>query len=98
MESKSEYRIIVIGPTGSGKSQFCNFVQKDFSNSINRVTSSLNSCTAEWKSNFFTRENTNYEFIDTPGSSDSNVDDVENLKKLIIYIREKNLLIIFYYY
>ena len=89
MESKSGYRIIVIGPTGAGKSQFCNFAQKDFSNSINKVSSSLNSCTAECQSNFFTRENTNYEFIDTPGSSDSNIDDIETLKKLIIYIREK---------
>ena len=46
--------------------------------------------TAECQSNFFTRENTNYEFIDTPGSSDSNVDDIENLKKInYIYKRKK---------
>ena len=28
------YRAVVFGPTGSGKSQFCNFSQRDLENNI----------------------------------------------------------------
>lgn len=89
MENKQLYRVIVIGPTGAGKSQFCNFIQRDTSNSINKVSDSLDSCTQEPFSNFFSRKSTNYEFIDTPGSADSYNNDVDNLKKLVIYLKEK---------
>ena len=65
-----------------GKSQFCNFVQKDITNSINKVSDSLNSCTQDPFSNNFKRNNVNYEFIDTAGSADSGGGDVENLKKI----------------
>lgn len=41
MEKKT-YRIVVVGPTGSGKSQFCNFVKKDLTNSFYKVDDSLN--------------------------------------------------------
>ena len=48
-----------------GKSQFCNFVQKDVTNSINKVRNSLESCTQGTKSNKFKRIETNFDFIDT---------------------------------
>ena len=35
--SSKVYKVIVIGPTGAGKSQFCNFFQRDLSNSIKLV-------------------------------------------------------------
>ena len=31
------YKIAVIGPTGVGKSQFCNYIQKDNTNTKNKV-------------------------------------------------------------
>lgn len=86
---KNSYRAIIVGPTGAGKSQFCNFVQRDTSNTINKVSNSLSSCTQEPFSNNFTRQNTNYEFIDTAGSSDSSNNDKENLEKLVNYLKIK---------
>lgn len=56
------YRIVVVGPTGSGKSQLCNYVQKDLTNSINTVSDSLYSCTQDPKSNEFERIQTNFDF------------------------------------
>ena len=88
MENKT-YRIIVVGPTGSGKSQFCNFVQRDLSNSINKVDESLGSCTKEPFSNIFTRNKTNLEFIDTPGSNDSSNNEIIHLQKLVDYLIKK---------
>ena len=89
MKTKDFYRVSVIGPTGSGKSQFCNFIQRDITNSINKVSDSLNSCTKEPVSNFFTRDNTKYEFIDSAGNSDSDNDDIKNLELFIDYIKKK---------
>ena len=82
-------RALVIGPTGAGKSQFCNFVRRDISNSINKVSDSLESCTQEPFSNFFERQDINYEFIDTAGSSDTSNKDIDNLEKLILYLKKK---------
>ena len=89
MEGKDFYRAIVVGPTGAGKSQFCNFIQRDLSNSINKVSDDLDSCTKDPSSNIFTRNNIKYEFIDTAGSSDSSKDDIKNLETLINYIKKK---------
>ena len=89
MQAKELYRVIVIGPTGAGKSQFCNFIQRDITNSKNKVSDELESCTKDPKSNFFTRNDTNYEFIDTAGNSDSANDDTKNLNLLINYIKKK---------
>ena len=83
------YRVIIIGPTGAGKSQFCNCIIRDSKNETNKVSSSLNSCTQDPFSNNFTRENTNYEFIDTAGSSDSSNNDIKNLEKLVNYLKYK---------
>ena len=82
------YRVIIIGPTGVGKSQFCNFVIRDSKNNINKVSDSLSLCTQDPFSNYFTRNNTNYEFIDTPGSVD-NWNDDKNLEKLVYYLKIK---------
>ncbi len=89
MNSDKIYRVIVIGPTGAGKSQFCNFVRRDKSNSINKVSDSLDSCTQDPFSNTFPRQSTNYEFIDTAGNSDSSNNDIINLEKLVNYLKQK---------
>ena len=86
---KDFYRLIVIGPTGSGKSQFCNFVQRDTTNTKNKVSYSLNSCTQDPYSNIFERQKTKFEFIDTAGNSDSSDNDEINLKKLVEFLKEK---------
>ena len=80
---------MVVGPTGAGKSQFCNFVQRDITNSKNKVSNSLHSCTKGPQSNIFTRNNTNYDFLDSAGSSDSDNDDIKNLNLLIDFIKKK---------
>ena len=89
MKAKELYRVLVVGPTGAGKSQFCNFVQRDITNSKNKVSSGLRSCTKGPKSNIFTRNNTNYDFLDSAGSSDSDNDDINNLNLLIDFIKKK---------
>ena len=89
MNNKDLYRAIVIGPTGVGKSQFCNFIQRDLTNSINNVSDSLNSCTQDPFSNIFTRCGKTFEFIDTAGSNDSSNNDIKNLEKLIEYLKIK---------
>ena len=89
IKDKDLYRVIVVGPTGMGKSQFCNFVQRDTTNSINKVSESLNSCTQDPFSNNFKRNKNNYEFIDTAGSGDSGNNDIENLKRLVEYLKKK---------
>jgi len=86
---KEIYRVLVIGPTGSGKSQFCNFIQRDSKNSINKVGDSFDSCTKDPKSNIFFREEKQYEFIDTAGSADTSNNDEQNLEKLVNFLKEK---------
>ena len=85
---KRLFRILIVGPTGSGKSQFCNFIQRDLTNSINLVSDSLDSCTTDPQSNEFKRLETNFDFIDTAGNSDSNDNDIENLKRLVEYLKK----------
>ena len=87
--SSKVYKVIVIGPTGAGKSQFCNFFQRDLSNSINKVSNSMKSCTQDPFSNKFTRIDTNIELIDTAGSSDSSNNDEKNLIKLVNYLKTR---------
>ena len=89
MENKI-FRIAVIGPTGAGKSQFCNFCLRDKTNKTYEVSNSLNSCTQDpFSTHPFERNNINIELIDSAGSSDSGDKDIENLKKFVIYLREK---------
>ena len=87
--SDNLYRVIVIGPPGSGKSQFCNFVQKDLTNSINKVGFTFDSTTVFPKSNKFKRIETNFDFIDTPAYSDYENEDIEKcLNCLTNYLKE----------
>ena len=83
-------KIVLVGPTGAGKSQFCNFLHNDLSNSIYQVKASLNSCTSVPQSTIFERQNLKIELIDSPGSSDSNNNDEDNLRKLANFLRSKN--------
>ena len=89
MPNKGLYRIVVFGPTGAGKSQFCNFSQKDLNNNINEVSSSLNSCTQDPKSNIFKRCEIDIELIDTAGNNDSDNNDIKNLQKVCDYLKIK---------
>ena len=81
-------RILIVGPMGVWKSQFCNFVQRDIANSINKVSDSLESCTQSPKSNKFKRIETNFDFIDTAGSNDSDEIDIANLETLVNYLKK----------
>ena len=98
MEGKDFYRVIVVGPTGAGKSQFCNFIQRDLTNSINKISDDLNSCTKRPYSNIFARKNIKYEFRDTAESSDSSKDDIKNFELIINYFKKMKELIIYHYY
>ena len=82
-------KTVLLGPTGAGKSQFCNFIHKDLTNSIFEVSNSLNSCTKEPQSTIVERQNIRLKLIDSAGSSDSNNKDEENLKKLALYLRKE---------
>ena len=97
MENKV-YKILVLGPTGTGKSQFCNFVLTDKTNSIFKVSDSMVSCTISPSSKISKRLDTNFELIDTAGSSDSSNNDLMNFKNLVEYLKEKKKLIILYLY
>ena len=89
MTDNELYRILVFGPTGAGKSQFCNFAQRDLENKINKISNSLNSCTKEPQSNFFQRNGINCELIDTAGNNDTDNNDVKNLEKVCEYLKSK---------
>ena len=88
-EKIKTYKVLIIGPTGSGKSQFCNFVLKDKTNSKNKVRYSLQSCTSNPLSNEFERNGYKFEFIDTVGYSDSNDKDEENFENLVTFLKDK---------
>ena len=85
-------KTVLLGPTGAGKSQFCNFIHKDLTNSIFEVSNSLNSCTKEPQSTIVERQKIRLQLIDSAGSSDSNNKDEENLKKLALYLRKEKTL------
>ena len=89
MSDNEFYRILVFGPTGAGKSQFCNFAQKDLENKINKVSDSLDSCTQDPQSNVFQRNGINCELIDTAGNNDTDNNDVKNLEKVCEYLKSK---------
>ena len=80
-------KVLIFGPMGVGKSQLCNFFQKDKTNSINRVSDSLESCTQDPKPNVFERIGTYFDFIDTAGNNDSDEIDIINLEKLVSYLK-----------
>lgn len=80
-------KTLIVGPMGVGKSQLCNFFQKDMTNSVNRVSDSLESCTQDPKSNVFERISTYFDFIDTAGNNDSDEIDIINLERLVSYLK-----------
>ena len=91
------YKIVLLGPTGAGKSQLCNFIMKD------KVSDSINSCTQEPQLKCYTRNIEEYEkkkikleLIDTAGSSDSGDNDERNFKLLIEKLREKKNVDLFF--
>ena len=93
------YRIIPLGPTGSGKSQLCNFIYRDKSNMKFEVSDGLGSKTKYPQSEYCVRkindENINIELIDTAGCSDSGGSDEENFKYLIDELKKKKSIDLF---
>jgi flagellar biosynthesis GTPase FlhF len=90
------YKIVLLGPTGVGKSQLCNFIMKDKENKTFKVSQSINSCTQDPQLEYYTRnieeseiKEIKLELIDTAGSSDSGDNDERNFKSLIEKLREK---------
>ena len=73
------YRIVPLGPTGSGKSQLCNFIYRDKSNMKFEVSDGLNSTTKYPQCEYYVRkikdENISVELIDTPDWSDLELDN-----------------------
>ena len=97
------YKIVLLGPTGAGKSQLCNFIMKDKENKIFKVSESINSCTQDPQLEYYTRNIEEYEkkkikleLIDTAGSSDSGDNDERNFKLLIEKLREKKNVDLFF--
>ena len=68
----NNYRIIVFGECGVGKSQFCNFVIGDKTNSVYSVSESCYSSNSIdfFKSKKFTKLGSNFEITDTMGFDD----------------------------
>ena len=93
------YRIVVLGPTGSGKSQLCNFIYRDKSNTKFEVSDGLDSKTKYPQCEYCVRkindENINIELIDTASCSDSDGSDEENFKYLIDELKKKKSIDLF---
>ena len=94
------YRIVPLGPTGSGKSQLCNFIYQDESNKKFKVSNRLHSQTKipQIESCFRKindKDNINIELVDTAGCSDSAGSDEENFKELIDILRIKKSIDLF---
>jgi GTPase SAR1 family protein len=94
------YRIVPLGPTGSGKSQLCNFIYQDESNKKFKVSNRLHSETKvpQIESCFRKindKDNINIELVDTAGCSDSAGSDEENFKELIDKLRIKKSIDLF---
>ena len=90
------FKIVLLGPTGVGKSQLCNFIMKDKENKTFKVSDSIKSCAQDPQLEYYTRnieeseiKEIKLELIDTAGSSDSGDNDEKNFKLLIEKLREK---------
>ena len=91
------YNVVVLGITGTGKSQLCNFLFGDLNNETYKVGNELFSCTymkdiMEAEKQGKTILNGKFNLIDSPGGDDSLGKDLENLEELIKYIQEKGSL------
>ena len=81
-------KIVVLGPIGVGKSQFCNFILKDVTNSVCKVIY-LNSCSDTYEPQSVTvkRQDIFLELIDTPGITPEDGD--RKIKALVEYLKKK---------
>ena len=82
-------RIIIVGPTGNGKSQLCNFIIKDKTNEKFHVSSRIYSKTKNTISDSIFRNGKTIEVIDTPGFDDSDNQDLVNSRNLIDFIKSQ---------
>ena len=93
------FTIVLLGHTGHGKSQLCNFIIKDLTNTKFKVSDGFDSQTVESQCIKFKRKITNEDFqlelIDTAGCGDSAREDEENFKKLINKLKEKKYVDLF---
>jgi predicted GTPase len=89
------YRMVLLGTTGAGKSQLCNFIIQDKTNTTFKVSNSFNSETQKPQSKKCIRSGINIDIIDTAGCCDSGGKDNENFKVLIDYLREKKSISLF---
>ena len=88
------YNVIVLGITGAGKSQLCNFLFDDIENCRYKVGNELFSCTymkdiIEAEKQGKTILNGKFNLIDSPGGDDSKGNDLENLEEFIKYLHKK---------
>lgn len=83
MNNKSA-NIIVLGETGNGKSQFCNYVLRNY---FFTVSNNADSETKETKGNYGINGANNIFMIDTPGLQDSRGADKEHLTQLVDYVK-----------
>lgn len=93
--NKQIFRIVLLGTTGVGKSQLCNFIIKDNSNRTFEVSDSFDSHTQVPQSTVCKRSGMNIEVIDTAGCCDSGGNDDKNFKVLIEYLRKKESISLF---
>jgi predicted GTPase len=93
--NKPIYRIVLLGTTGVGKSQLCNFIIKDNLNRTFEVSDSFDSHTQVPQSIKFNRNKMNIDIIDTAGCCDSGGNDDKNFKILIEFLREKESITLF---
>lgn len=93
------YIIVPLSHTGHGKSQLCNFIMKDLSNTKFTVSPGFDSQTKEPQCVIFNRkiddQTFQLELIDTAGCGDTAKEDEENFKKLIDKLKEKKYVDLF---
>ena len=98
MESRP-YIIVPLSHTGHGKSQLCNFIVKDLTNTKFKVSGSFDSVTQIPQCEIYNRKIDNevyqLELIDSAGCGDSGGNDEENFKQLIIKLKEKKYVDLF---
>ena len=93
------YIIVPLSHTGHGKSQLCNFIIKDLTNTKFEVSPSFDSQTKDPQCELYNRKIDNevfqLEIIDTAGCGDSARGDEENFQKLINKLKEKKYVDLF---
>jgi len=80
-------KVVVFGEFYVGKSQFCNFIKKDLTNSIYKVSVNCYSDTIEPQSITIERQRIRLELIDTPGKIWNEYE--EKINKIIKFLKDK---------